>query len=113
MKVDFKPQRLLNVLVTEDRFPNGVRRLLQTEGRNSKIIEMEMSKLDMHGNAYPKEYYISSMKVYDRKTSKLLKKVEREVIGDTNSVTHITTKNNFGKYDKSTIVRDYDTIKKS
>lgn len=112
MKINFKPQRLLNNLVSEEKINGGIRRILQTSGRKSRTIDMELSNLDSLGNAYPKEYYVSSFKVYDTKSSTLLKMMTREVTGSSNSVTALVTKNDFGKYDKSTIVRNNTSITK-
>lgn len=113
MKVDFKPQRLLNALVSEEKIPGGVRRILQTEGKHSRTIEMELSNLDSLGNAYPKEYYVSSFKAYNTDSSKLLKMMHREVTGTSNSVSSVVTKNMFGdKYSTSTIIRNNDKITK-
>lgn len=112
MKIDFKPQRLLSSLVTEEKIPGGVRRILQTEGPKARTIDMELSHLDSLGNAYPKEYYVSSVKVYDTKSSNLLKMVQREVVGTTNSVTNLVTRNYDGKYNKSMIIRNNDSITK-
>ncbi len=112
MKIDFKPQRLVNSLVLEEKIPNGIRRVLQTSGKNSKTIDMELSNLDSLGNAYPKEYYVSAFKVYDTKNSSLLKMMHREVTGTTNSVTALVAKRPDGKYDKAMIVRNNDAVKK-
>ncbi len=112
MKIDFKPQKLVNSLVFEEKIPNGIRRVLQTSGNHSKTIDMELSKLDSLGNAYPKEYYVSSFKVYDTKDSSLLKMMHRQVTGTTNSETAIVTKRPDGKYDKALIIRNNDIVKK-
>lgn len=113
MKIDFKPQRLINSLVLEEKIPNGIRRVMQTSGRNSKTIDMELSSLDSLGNTYPKEYYVSSFKVYDTRSSSLLKMMHREVTGTSNSVTALVTKRPDGKYDKAMIIRNNDVVKKS
>lgn len=113
MKIDFKPQRLLNSLVFEEKIPGGVRRVLQTSGKKSKTIDMELSRLDSVGNAYPKEYYVSSLKVYDTKDSSLLKMMNREVTGTANSVTTLLTKRPDGKYDNSMIIRNNKTVSKA
>lgn len=113
MRINFKPQRLLNSLVFEEKIPGGVRRVLQTSGKKSKTIDMELSRLDSVGNAYPKEYYVSSLKVYDTKDSSLLKMMNREVTGTTNSVTTLLTKRPDGKYDNSMIIRNNDVVKRS
>ncbi len=110
MKINFKPQRLLSSLVTEEKIPNGIRRIIQTEGQKARTIDMELSHLDSLGNVYPKEYYVSSVKVYDTKSSNLLKMMQREVTGTTNSVTNLVTRNYDGKYDKSLIVRNNGSI---
>lgn len=112
MKINFKPQRLLSNLVSEEKIPNGIRRIIQTEGKKARTIDMEFSNLDSLGNAYPKEYYVSSFKVYDTKNSSLLKMMQREVTGTANSVTNVVTKNLDGKYDKAMIVRNNDSITK-
>lgn len=112
MRIDFKPQRLLRNIVLEEKIPNGIRRIVQTEGKRSRTIDMELSNLDSLGNAYPKDYYVSSFKVYDTRTSRLLKMMNRQVTGSANSETALITKNDFGRYDKSFIVRNNDKVNK-
>lgn len=113
MKVDFKPQRLLSALVFEEKTPNGIRRVLQTAGKKSKTIDMELSKVDSFGQTYPREYYVSSYRVYNTDNSILDKAMTRNVISTSNSETFLTTKNNLGKYDKSVIVRNNQNITKT
>lgn len=112
MRIDFKPQRLLDNLVFEEKIIGGVRRVIQTQGKKAKTIEMELSNLDSLGNAYPKEYYVSSYKVYG-KDSSLLKMMNRQVTDTANSETSIVKRNFDGKYDKSMIVRNNQTVIKS
>ncbi len=112
MRVDFKPQRLLRNLVLEEKIPNGIRRIIQTQGKNSRTIDMELSNLDSLGNPYPGDYYVSSYKVYDTKSSRLLKMMDRQVIGTANSQTALITKNASGKYDNFIITRNNDKITK-
>ena len=33
MKIDFRPQKLVSSLVSEEKIPNGIRRILQTNGK--------------------------------------------------------------------------------
>jgi len=113
MKVDFKPQRLLNALVLEEKIPGGVRRILQTDGAHPRTIDMELRNIDSLGNVYPKEYYVSYFKAYDTKSSRLTKMLTREVTGSTNSVSTLVTKNKFDeKYSITIITRNNDKIQK-
>lgn len=112
MRIDFKPQRLLDNLVFEEKIVGGVRRVFQTQGKKAKTIEMELSNLDSLGNAYPKEYYVSSYKVYGNDSS-LLKMMNRQVTDTANSETSLVTRNFDGRYDKSMIVRNNQTVTKS
>lgn len=113
MRIDFKPQRLVSSMVLEEKIPNGIRRVLQTEGKVPKTIDMELSSLDSLGNAYPKGYYVSSYKVYNTKNSQLLKSMRKEVTDSQNSVITLAEKNVYGKYDKSLIVRNRNFVTKS
>ena len=111
MKINFKPQRLISSMVMEEKIPNGIRRLIQTDGKHPKTIDMELSRLDSAGESYPKEYYVSSYRVFDTKNSKMLKSLERNVTGTTNSESLVTNLNrNSGKYDRSLIVRNNTTV---
>ena len=52
-----------------------------------RTIDMNLSPLN---NSYPKEYYVSSYNVYDRK-SNLIKSMQRTVDSNNNISTEITT----------------------
>ena len=110
MKIDFRPQKLVSSLVSEEKIPNGIRRILQTNGKKPRTIDMELCRLDSFGEVYPKEYYVSSYKVYNTRTSQLLKSLERNVTGSANSESLVTTLNLQGKYDKSQIVRNNKSV---
>ena len=84
MKINFKPQNLLNNLAIETKTSTGVRRILSNPKRT---IDMNLSPLN---NSYPKEYYVSSYNVYDRK-SNLIKSMQRTVDSNNNISTEITT----------------------
>lgn len=112
MRIDFKPQRLLDNLVFEEKIVGGIKRVFQTQGKKAKTIEMELSNLDSLGNVYPKEYYVSSYKVYG-KDSSLLKMMNRQVTDTANSETSLVKRNFDGRYDKSMIVRNNQTVTKS
>lgn len=90
MRIDFRPQRLLNSLVFEEKVPQGIRRIMNLDREKRKTIDMIISKAP---NSYPKEYYVSSYKVYD-KTGLVSKELNR----DNNGIINITTKNYDGTY---------------
>lgn len=114
MKIDFRPQKLNNVLALEETVKNGVRRLLKTP--DGKTVDMVLSNIDSLGNAYPKEYYVSSLKLYG-KDSMLIKSFNREVTGTANSVT--TLKKGYNtlagniNYNEYRIVRNNNTVTKT
>lgn len=109
MRIDFKPQRLLQTLALEEKMGNTVRRLIKTEGRKPKTIDMELTNLDSLGNVYPKGYYVSSFKVYDEK-GKLSKMMNRTVSDTSNSETYIIKKRHDDKYEKGMIIRNNTTV---
>ena len=115
MKINFVPQRLAQSLALEEKFSNGVvRRLISTP--KNKTIEMTLSNLDSLGNVYPKGYYVTSAKTYDKK-GMLVKSIERKVTGSTNSETTVkeVRKNVNGKfinYNTYSIVRNNDNVAK-
>lgn len=111
MRIDFKPQRLLDNLVYEEKIANGFMRLFQTSGKKPKTIAMEYSSLDSLGHAYPKEYYVTAYKVYDNK-SNLLKMMDRQVTATANSETAIVKRSLDGRYNKSLTVRNNQTVTK-
>ena len=82
MKLDFKPQNLINNLVIEKKTEAGIRRIFSTPKRT---IDMTISPL----NRYPKEYYVSSFNVYDNK-SNLIKSMHRTVDENNKISTEVT-----------------------
>lgn len=114
MKIDFKPQRLNNVLALEETVKNGVRRILKTP--DGKTVDMVLSNVDSLGNVYPKEYYVSSLKLYG-KNSMLIKSIDREVTDTANSVTTLkkgyNTLSGVVNYKTYKIVRNNDKITKT
>ena len=90
MRIDFRPQSLLNSLVLEERVPQGIRRIMNLDRANRKTIDMIISKVP---NSYPKEYYVSSYKVYD-KTGLVSKELNRNNKGAIN----ISKRNYDGTY---------------
>ena len=82
MKLDFKPQNLINNLVIEKKTEAGIRRIFSTPKRT---IDMTISPL----NSYPKEYYVSSFNVYDNK-SNLIKSMHRTVDENNKISTEVT-----------------------
>ena len=114
MRIDFKPQRLAQHLAVEEKVTNGVRRLISAP--KGKTIEMTLNNLDSLGNVYPKGYYISSYRTYD-KTGMLEKSMDRNVTGTTNSesVVKKAKKDLNGKfkgYSTTNIIRNNKNITK-
>lgn len=115
MKIDFRPQKFNNVLVLEEKVSNGIRRVFKTS--QDKTIDMTLSALDSLGNAYPKGYYISSSKTYD-KNSMLIKSIERNVTGSANSETKLkqaqrSLSGNISGYKEYSIVRNNNKVVKT
>lgn len=109
MRIDFKPQRLLKTLALEEKMGNTVRRLIETAGKKTKTIDMELTNIDSLGNVYPKGYYVSSFRAYDEKGN-LTKMMSRSVTDTANSETHLSKRMSDGKYQKGTIVRNNTTV---
>lgn len=115
MKIDFRPRKLVRNLAIEEKLSNGIRRVISTP--KNRTIDMTLSNLDSLGNVYPKGYYISSFKSYNRK-GMLVKSIERNVTGTANSETFIKkartdVNGNITGYDTSSIVRNNNTITKT
>lgn len=114
MKIDFRPQKFNNILALEETVMNGVRRVFKTP--DGKTVDMMLSNIDSLGNAYPKEYYVSSLQLYG-KGGMLIKSFEREVTGTANSVT--TLKKGYNtisgglNYHQYKIVRNNNNINKT
>lgn len=112
MRIDFKPQRLVQHLAVEEKVAGTVRRLIAAP--KGKTIDMTLTNIDSLGNVYPKGYYVSSYRTYD-KTGMLEKSMDRNVTGTANSesVVKKTKKDMTGKfagYSTTTIVRNNKNI---
>ncbi len=95
MKINFKPQKLVRSLVLEQKVGQGVRRVLDVQGAKRKTIDMTLSPAL---NSYPKEYYVSSYKVYDS-TGTLAKAMNKNDNGNT----VVSTRNFDGTYSSKII----------
>lgn len=95
MKINFKPQKLVRNLVLEQKVDKDVRRIFDVQGAKRKTIDMTLSPAL---NSYPKEYYVSSYKVYDV-TGNLSKAMEKNENGNT----VVSTRNLDGTYSSKII----------
>ena len=82
MKINFRPQKLMNNLVLENKTEEGIRRIISTPKRT---IDMTISSL----KSYPKEYYVSSFNAYDNK-SNLVKAMKRTIDSNNHFSTEIS-----------------------
>lgn len=92
MRINFKPQKLMQNLVLEKRTQQGFKRVIETEAPKRKTIDMVLMP-----KSYSSEYYVSSYNVYDA-NSKLLKSMQRN-----NGQTVISKRNPDGKYSTKTL----------
>ncbi len=92
MRINFKPQKLINSLALEEKIHQGVRRVIEIDTPKRKTIDMVLMP-----KSYSAEYYVSSYNVYDA-NSKLLKSMQKN-----NGETVISTRNPNGKYSTKTL----------
>ena len=92
MRINFKPQKLVNSLALEEKIHQGVRRVIEIDTPKRKTIDMVLMP-----KSYSAEYYVSSYNVYDA-NSKLLKSMQKN-----NGETVISTRNPNSKYSTKTL----------
>ena len=62
MKIEFCPKALVEKMAIQDKVGNNIRRVFTGVGRHNRTVEMIYTP-----TSYPKEYYVSSFRVFDNK----------------------------------------------